>query len=85
MPASAHWDGMNWKRIVLVVFGVVLVLLGGLWFLQGAGIVHLEPVACVGACEPLTRPSLQWVAIGGVVLLAGIVLAGAGLRRPRKN
>jgi drug/metabolite transporter (DMT)-like permease len=56
------------------VFGVALVALGGLWALQGAGVVHLAPVACVAHCDELTGPSLAWVGIGLATVVAGVWL-----------
>ena len=60
------------KKIAFAVVGLILAALGGLWLLQGLGVVHIEPVACVGACEPLEGPSPMWAAIGFVVLAAGL-------------
>lgn len=58
----------------MCAFGLVLVLLGGLWFLQGTGLVTIAPILCVGDCEPLTGPSLPWALAGLVALLAGAAL-----------
>jgi hypothetical protein len=44
------------KTIALAIAGVILALLGGLWLVQGLGLVTIEPIACVGACEPLAGP-----------------------------
>jgi hypothetical protein len=52
------------------IVGAVLVLLGGLWLLQGSGVITIAPIACIGACEPLEGPSLPW-AVTGVIALAG--------------
>jgi hypothetical protein len=68
-------------KIVALVLGVLATLLGGLWLLQGLGIVRIDPVACVGECTPLEGPSLQWALIGAVVLAVGLFGAFIGLRR----
>lgn len=56
------------KRIV----GVVLVLMGGVWFLQGIGVI---------VSDSFMTNSTTWVLIGAVVALAGIALI-AWPRRP---
>jgi hypothetical protein len=69
------------KIIALAIVGVILALLGGLWLLQGLGLVTIEPIACVGACEALEGPSPTWAAIGAVVLAAGLLALFAAFRR----
>jgi hypothetical protein len=61
------------KTIALAVIGVILALLGGLWLLQGLGLVTIAPIACVAECEPLEGPSPTWAAIGLVVFAAGLL------------
>ena len=58
-------------KIVLNVVGVVLVLLGGLWFLQGMDVLRGN----VMSGQP------QWVGIGGIVALVGIGLLVFNNRR----
>lgn len=60
-------------RRVSLVAGVLGVLLGGLWLLQGLGIVHLRPILCFATCEPVQGPSTAWAIVGAVVLTAGIL------------
>jgi hypothetical protein len=48
------------------------VLLGGLWLLQGLGLVHVRPILCLANCAPVQGPSSTWTIIGAVVLAAGI-------------
>ena len=47
-------------KIVLAIVGIVLVLLGGLWALQGLGIMQMAPILCVGECTPLEGPDATW-------------------------
>ena len=68
-------------KILALVLGVVAVLLGGLWLLQGLGLVYLEPIACVGECDTLEGPSPLWVGIGLVVFSVGAAAVWWGLRR----
>lgn len=53
-----------WIARVCVVIGVLFALLGTLWFLQGADLIHLEPVACVADCTPIEGGSVTWLLIG---------------------
>jgi hypothetical protein len=62
-------------------FGVVVILLGGLWFLQGTGLVTIPPILCVAECEPLEGPSLLWALAGLVALFIGGALLWFSLRR----
>ena len=59
-------------RIIALVGGVLGVLLGGLWMLQGLGLVHLRPILCFANCEPVQGPSTLWTVVGAIVLIAGI-------------
>jgi hypothetical protein len=68
---------MSKKRIGMIVLGVIVMLLGLLWFLQGAGIVHLNPILCVTNCKPITGKSSLWRSIGVVALVIGAVIVGA--------
>lgn len=63
------------------VFGVLLAALGLLWALQGADLVHIEPVACVADCEPLEGFSTTWLAAGVATAIAGIAIAWQSIRR----
>jgi hypothetical protein len=58
-------------KIAVLVIGTLAVLLGGLWLLQGLGIVHLRPILCVADCEEVQGPSASWSIIGGLLVLAG--------------
>ena len=69
---------MKW---IGAVFGVVLILLGGLWFVQGTGLVTVSPILCVAECQPLEGPSLPWALAGLAALLLGAALLRFSLRR----
>ena len=58
-------------RWVLVIIGGLMVLLGGIWLLQGTGVL------------PGSFMSGQsfWATVGLLVLLAGLALCAAGLFR----
>jgi len=59
---------MKWTSAII---GAILTLLGGLWLLQGTGLVTIAPIACVAECETLTGPSLPWALAGAAALTAG--------------
>ena len=58
-------------RSTLVVVGGLLVLVGGVWMLQGAGVI-------VGS---FMSGSSLWFVIGVMCVLIGIVVAVRGARR----
>jgi hypothetical protein len=69
------------KRIIVMFFSFLAILLGGLWLLQGLGIVHLRPILCFADCAPLQGPSVTWAVIGAVMLAVG----GAGIGWSRRH
>jgi len=79
---SPHHVSKRWA--VLLVVGVVLALLGVLWFLQGAGVVHVRPILCVSNCKPVTK-SVGWLIAGAVGCVAGIAIATASARHLRRR
>ena len=58
-------------RLCALICGVIAVLLGALWLLQGLGIVQLRPILCFADCAPVQGPSPTWTAIGAAVLVIG--------------
>jgi hypothetical protein len=58
------------KKVALST-GFIAVLLGGLWLLQGLGVVHMRPILCFADCTPLQDPSTTWALIGAGVLAVG--------------
>jgi hypothetical protein len=69
-PEYANQRGEN-VRWILVVVGVLLVLIGGVWFFQGIGIL----LGSVMTSQPF------WAIAGAVVVIIGLVLCFFGLRR----
>ena len=51
------------RRLVAVV-GALAIMLGGLWLLQGLGVVRLRPILCFADCAPVQGPSTTWALIG---------------------
>ncbi|NUR93541.1 MAG: hypothetical protein HOY71_56510 [Nonomuraea sp.] len=62
-------------KIVLVVAGILLIAVGGLWILQGLGYVG----------GSFMSGAKQWFWIGLVVALAGVALAGWGALSARRG
>ncbi len=56
-------------------------LLGGLWLLQGTGVVTIDPIACIGACEALEGPSAPWALAGAALMIAALAALWAATRR----
>lgn len=76
---------MKWRSITRVVGGTILILLGLLWILQGADLIRIAPILCVADCEPLVGGSVEWLVIGLITTVIGIVVAGALWRRFRRR
>ena len=70
-------------KFAALILGGIAILLGGLWFLQGADIVRIPPILCVAECEPIEGPEPTWAVIGLVVLAAGGLALAYALRRWR--
>jgi hypothetical protein len=68
---------------LLQIFAGLLIALGALWSVQGAGIVHLKPILCVADCTELQGASMQWLATGIVVIAIGAGLWYFARRRAR--
>jgi hypothetical protein len=58
-------------RRAMIGVGVVLMLLGGLWILQGVGILG----------GSVMTGQMFWANVGTALLIVGIVLSVLGLRR----
>ena len=63
-------------RTLLTILGVALILSGGLWALQGAGIV-------MWPAESFMLREKSWVTYGIATALVGVMLIALGRRRPR--
>ncbi len=68
------------KKMTLFV-GVISTLLGGLWLLQGLGVVHLRPILCFADCEPIQGASTTWAIVGFLVVTAGVTALFFSLKR----
>jgi len=74
---------MSFWALARIVFGVALSLLGLLWLLQGADLVHIRPILCVANCKPLEGGSVGWMAAGALVLDVGLLVVASGVRGRR--
>jgi hypothetical protein len=69
------------KQLAATLIGLILVIIGLVWFLQGAAILHLCPVLCFTDCECVTGGSPFWEAGGVIASIMGIGIVYFGLRR----
>lgn len=69
-------------KIILRLSGLIAFLLGGLWLLQGLGLVHLKPILCVANCTPIEGASPVWAIVGLVVAATGAFVIVHSFRRP---
>ena len=61
-------------RTVALVLGVLLILAGGLWALQGLGIV-------MWPADSFMLARRQWAVYGGLTVIAGLALVWYARRR----
>lgn len=74
-----RWIWMSASAVGLAVSGV-----GILWFLQGSDLVHIEPIACVGDCEPIVGHHPEWQVAGAVAVLTGALATTLAVRKLRR-
>lgn len=60
-------------RVSLIWVGIGLIVVGGLWILQGIGVVK----------GSFMTGEASWVWIGAACVLVGLAILGRGLRRDR--
>jgi hypothetical protein len=53
--------------------------------MQGLGLIVIDPILCVGDCEPLEGPSASWAVLGFIVLTLGALAIAYGLKRLGKR
>ena len=66
---------MRALRLLAQVLGVALVLAGGLWALQGLGIV-------MWPAESFMLAEREWALYGAITVIIGVLLFRWGSRRP---
>lgn len=72
-------------RATTAAIGVGVVLLGLLWFLQGADLVHVRPILCFADCEPLAGGSIGWLIAGLFGMIAGALLIRSSARQANRT
>lgn len=74
---------MKIKRIAQLIVGIIMTLLGLLWFLQGMDVIHLRPISilCFANCELISGKSLQWQITGAVTFIVGILVVGKSISK----
>lgn len=76
---------MNLAWVAVLVTGLAAGGIGLLWFLQGSDLVHVEPIACVGDCEPVVGHHPEWQIAGIVGVLVGALSTTYALRQLRSE
>ncbi len=71
---------MDVKRVVGAIVGLVLAMLGLLWFLQVTGRVRICPVLCFADCECVEGGSRSWEIAGAIASAIGALLACVSVR-----
>jgi hypothetical protein len=73
-------------HVLLRVFAGMLIALGALWSLQGAGVVRVKPILCAADCAEIQGASGQWLATGiGAIALGLLLWYLAGRRAKNKR
>lgn len=62
-------------RLLLTIVGILCVLMGGVWFLQGINVLP----------GSFMTGQTKWAIYGGLLLIVGIALLVAGRRRADRN
>ena len=68
-----RFNGEEYMRIALNIVGVLLVLFGSIWFLQGVNVLP----------GSFMTGQVRWAIYGGIAVIAGIVLLVRARRRRR--
>ena len=72
-------------KMVPLVFGLIAMALGALWFLQGLDMVHVQPLLCFSDCAPVRGASLKWALLGVALFAAGGAAVWWALKRQSKS
>ncbi len=82
-PGKYHgrsWQEQYTMKTMALVTGVISALLGGLWLLQGLGVVHIRPILCFADCAPIQGASLAWTIVGFLFVAAGLLATFVSVR-----
>ena len=76
---------MKRKFLVTALVGIIVTLLGLLWFLQGTGFLELCPVLCFADCDCIRGGSPFWEAAGAITFIIGLVIIGISVWAGREG
>ena len=76
---------MRIRLIIVIILGIMMSLLGALWFLQGTQIVYVPPILCFADCVPITEKSVLWQWAGIITFLIGVVTIVVCINRSRRQ
>jgi hypothetical protein len=71
---------MKRRKLAAAFVGAIVALIGLVWFLQGAGMIHMCPVFCVMDCECVTGGSQFWEAAGAITFIVGVLIIVVSMR-----
>lgn len=74
---------MRWIWACVGVLGLGVGALGTLWFLQGSDLVHIDPILCVGDCQPVVGHQPTWQVAGAGAVAVGASVTAVAARRLR--
>jgi hypothetical protein len=60
-------------RAIVFILSIVGLLLGGLWLLQGLGLIHIRPILCFANCAPIQEASTIWAVLGALVTALSVL------------
>lgn len=75
-------NAINLRKIVIGLMGGLALALGGLWLLQGTGLVHVRPILCFADCAEIQGASTTWAIVGLLTAVAGAWGVAYSLRSP---
>ncbi|MEO8685263.1 MAG: hypothetical protein ABI414_10555 [Devosia sp.] len=62
---------VNLRKMFIGLAGGLALALGGLWLLQGTGLVHVRPILCFADCVEIQGPSTTWAIVGLLMAAVG--------------
>lgn len=75
---------LNLRKMFIGLAGGLALALGGLWLLQGTGLVHVRPILCFADCVEIQGPSTTWTIVGLLVAAAGAWGVAHSFSKPRR-
>jgi hypothetical protein len=81
---GSRMKAIDLRRIAIGLLGGLALALGGLWLLQGAGLVQVRPILCFADCAEIQGTSTTWAIVGLIMAVLGAWGVVYSLRSPRR-